>query len=112
MVEPIMVLTTLGKAEQGRKLAAELVDLRLAACVTCLPDLVSFYRWSGRVEEDSEILLMIKTTSERLESLRAHLLRVHPYEVPEFLVLNIREGGESYLRWLAESTSPPEPGPC
>jgi periplasmic divalent cation tolerance protein len=106
MIEPLLVLTTLGNAEQGKKLAAELVDLRLAACVTCMPNLTSYYRWSGRVEEDSEILLMIKTTSERLETLKAHLLRVHPYQVPEFLVVAVADGGEPFLKWLAESTSP------
>ncbi len=109
MVEPLIVLTTIGNAEQGRRIARELVESRLAACVTCFPSLVSFYRWSGRVEEDGEMLLMIKSTQERLDELKAHLLRVHPYEVPEFLVLPIREGGEPYLKWLAESTGrPPE----
>jgi periplasmic divalent cation tolerance protein len=104
MAEPLIILTTIGNAEQGRRIARDLVDTRLAACVSCLPGVISFYRWSGRVEEDSEMLLMIKTTQERLEELKAHVLRVHPYEVPEFLVLPVREGGELYLRWLAEST--------
>jgi periplasmic divalent cation tolerance protein len=104
MAEPIIILTTIGNAEQGRRVARDLVDARLAACVSCLPGVVSFYRWSGRVEEDGEMLLMIKSTSERLEELKAHVLRVHPYEVPEFLVLPVSEGGELYLRWLAEAT--------
>jgi len=104
MIEPLMILTTIGNAEQGRRIARELVDARLAACVSCVPGVVSFYRWSGRVEEDAETLLLIKTTGERLEELKTHLLRIHPYEVPEFLVLNSRDGGEQYLRWLAECT--------
>ncbi len=104
MAEPLIILTTIGNAEQGRRIARELVDARLAACVSCVPGVVSFYRWSGRVEEDSEMLLMIKTTQERLEELKAHVLRVHPYEVPEFLVLPVREGGELFLMWLAESS--------
>lgn len=105
MNEPLLVLTTVGNPEQGRHLARELVETRLAACVTCLPGQVSFYRWAGRVEEDSEMLLMVKTTEDRLQALKAHLLRVHPYEVPEFLVVELREAGEVYLRWLQESTS-------
>lgn len=104
MIEPLIVLTTIGNAEQGRRIARELVEARLAACVTCFPALVSVYRWSGRVEEDGEMLLMMKTTSERVDELKAHLLRVHPYEVPEFLVLPVRDGGEPFLRWLGEST--------
>jgi periplasmic divalent cation tolerance protein len=104
MIEPLMILTTVGNAEQGRRIARELVEGRLAACVSCVPQVISFYRWSGRVEEDAETLLVIKTTGERLEDLKNHLLRVHPYEVPEFLVLPIRDGGEQYIRWLGEST--------
>ena len=104
MIEPVIVLTTIGNAEQGRRIARELVETRLAACVTCFPGLVSFYRWSGRVEEDAEMLLMVKTTRVRLEELKSYLLRVHPYEVPEFLVVPTAEGGEPYLKWLAEST--------
>ena len=104
MMEPLIVLTTIGNAEQGRRIARELVEARLAACVTCFPGLVSVYRWSRRVEEDGEMLLMMKTTGERVEELKAHLLRVHPYEIPEFLVLPVRDGGEPFLRWLGEST--------
>lgn len=105
MNEPLIVLTTIGNPDQGRHLARDLVDARLAACVTCLPGQVSFYRWAGKVEEDSEMVLLIKTTEDRLSALKAHVLRVHPYEVPEWLVLSIREAGEGYLRWLVESTS-------
>lgn len=104
MLEPLIILTTIGNAEQGRRIARELVEARLAACVSCVPGLVSFYRWSGRVEEDAETLLVIKSTAERLDELKTHLMRIHPYEVPEFLVLTIRDGGEQYLRWLGEST--------
>jgi periplasmic divalent cation tolerance protein len=104
MVEPLIVLTTVGNAEQGRRIARELVDSRLAACVTCIPGLTSVYRWMGRVEEDAEMLLLIKTTDARVEELKAQLLRIHPYEVPEFLVLPVRDGGEAFRRWLGEST--------
>jgi len=104
MQETVIVLSTIGSAEHGRRIARELVEARLAACVTCFPALVSFYRWGGRVEEDAETLLMIKTSRDRLEEMKAHLLRVHPYEVPEFLVLRVDEAGEQYLRWLQEST--------
>lgn len=104
MVEPLVVLTTVGNAEQGRRIARELVEARLAGCVTCVPGLTSVYRWIGRVEEDTEMLLLIKTTGERVEDLKAHVLRVHPYEVPEFLVLPARDGGDAFRRWLGEST--------
>lgn len=104
MVEPLVIFTTVGNAEQGRRIAREMVESRLAACVTCLPGLTSIYRWMGRVEEDSEMLLLIKTTGERVDELKAHLLRIHPYEVPEFLILPVRDGGEAFRRWLCEAT--------
>ena len=105
MTEPLIVLTTIGNAEHGRRIARELVEARLAACVTCFPGLVSVYRWSGRVEEDGEMLLLIKTNSDRIDALRSHLLRLHPYEVPEFLVVDVAEAGEAYLHWLNQSVS-------
>lgn len=104
MSKPLIVFTTLGNAEQAGQLARGLVSARLAACVTMIPGAVSIYRWGGQIEEDTEILLMIKTTGAQVESLKAQLLRVHPYDVPEFLVVDVVDGGEPYLRWLAEAT--------
>ena len=97
-------------AEAARRLPG--VEERLAACVSCHPGWISFYRWAGKVEEDSEMLLMIKTTSERLAALKSHLLRMHPYEVPELLVLEVSEAGEAFLRWLEESTRGSEAAPA
>ncbi len=106
MSEPLIVFTTVGNPEQAKHLGRELVESRLAACVSCMPDVVSIYRWAGAVQEDSETLLWIKTTRARVEALRLHLLRIHPYEAPEFLVVSIEQAGEAYLRWLEESTAP------
>ncbi|MBK8230338.1 MAG: divalent-cation tolerance protein CutA [Candidatus Eisenbacteria bacterium] len=105
MSRPLIVYTTVGNPEQGRHIARELVEARLAACVTCQPGLISFYRWAGKVEEDAEMLLLIKTNSDRLDALRSHLLRLHPYEVPELLVVEVAEAGEAYLHWLNQSVS-------
>ena len=113
MIEPLLILTTIGNLDQARRIARELVESRLAACVSCVPGVVSFYRWGGRVEEDGEILLLIKTGRDRLEQLKAQLMRLHPYEVPEFLVFSIIDGGAPYLKWLAESirlTEEPQEG--
>lgn len=103
MSEPIIVLTTIGSDEQGRGLAHDLVSRRLAACVSVVPGLTSVYRWAGRVDADPEVLLLIKTTTERREELKAHLVQVHPYEVPEFIVVPVRGVAEPYLRWLMDS---------
>jgi periplasmic divalent cation tolerance protein len=101
--EAIVVLCTVGAADDAERLARELIERRLAACVNLVPGLVSIYRWKGRVERDEERLLVIKTTAARFEALKAAVLALHPYEVPELIALSITAGHEPYLGWLGES---------
>jgi periplasmic divalent cation tolerance protein len=96
------VLTTLGAAADAAALARALVEARLAACVNVLPAMTSIYRWKGAVEEDREQQLVIKTAPETVAALQAWLVAHHPYETPEFLVLEAG-GSEAYLRWVGES---------
>lgn len=100
---PVVVLTTVGVDFDARALAHALVEARLAACVNILPAVQSVYRWEGRVADDTEQLLIIKTTGERVNALRAELFERHPYEVPEFVVLHMDETSEAYGRWLRDS---------
>ena len=99
----VLVLTTLSAAGEPESLARTLVEERLAACVNLLPPMTSVYRWKGAVEEDRERLLLIKTTRERLEALHARLGALHPYELPEFLVLPVDGGAAAYLDWVRNS---------
>ena len=99
----VIVLTTLGADADATAFARTLVEERLAACVNILPPMRSVYRWKGSVEEDREQQLVIKTSRERLETLQQRLHALHPYEVPEFIVLPIVGGSQAYLEWLAES---------
>jgi periplasmic divalent cation tolerance protein len=109
MTTPCLVLTTVGSMEQARALGRALVEGRFAACVGSLPGAQSIYRWAGEVQEEAEVLLLIKTTLSRLEPLRSELLRLHPYELPELVVCPLTGASEPYLRWLDESmTSPKE----
>jgi periplasmic divalent cation tolerance protein len=107
----VVVLTTLGADIEPSTIALRLVEERLAACVNVLPEMDSFFRWHGAVERDRERQLVIKTTRARLAALEARLLEVHPYDLPEFLVLPVAHGSEAYLRWLAHSTMPDEDAP-
>ena len=100
---PVIVLTTVGADFDVRALARELVEQRLAACVNVLPRVESIYRWQGKIETDAEQLLLIKTTAERVDALRAALVARHPYEVPEFVVIKPELVAEPYRAWLVES---------
>lgn len=109
----VIVLTTLGvsaKADAGADagaaaLARTLVEERLAACVNVLPPMTSVYRWKGSVEQEREQQLVIKTTAAQLPALEARLGELHPYDVPEFLVIRIEAGSAAYLSWLAAAVS-------
>ena len=97
-----IVLTTIGSETDALGLARTLIDERLAACVNVLPAMVSVYRWKGSVEQDKEHQVVIKTSADRLAALEIRLRQLHPYELPEFLVLDVG-GGAAYLAWVRES---------
>jgi periplasmic divalent cation tolerance protein len=100
----VLVLTTVNAATDSRALASGLVEQRLAACVNILGEMDSVYRWEGKVQAERERQLLIKTTRERLPALEAKLHEIHPYDVPEFLVLPVVGGSDAYLDWLKAST--------
>jgi periplasmic divalent cation tolerance protein len=101
--EFVVVLTTWPADRDVDAFARTLVTEQLAACVNVLPEMVSIYQWKGDVEQASERQVVIKTARARLDALRARLHELHPYDVPEFLVLTVGEGSDAYLRWIAES---------
>ena len=103
-MKPLLVLTTVGADFDARALAHSLVEARLAACVNIVERIHSVYRWENRVADDGEQLLLIKTTDARVDALREELFRLHPYDVPEFVVMPI-ETSEAYGAWLLESCS-------
>jgi periplasmic divalent cation tolerance protein len=99
----LMVLTTFGSAEDASRAANALVDEQLAACVNILPSVTSIFRWEGEVQSSSEVLCLIKTTEAGFEKLRARLVELHPYDVPEVIALPIKAGHAPYLEWLTAS---------
>ena len=103
----LLVLSTVGTAEDAARLAQALVEASLAACVNVVPGVTSTYRWKGEVHRDAEHLLLVKTRAERLAALQAELLRLHPYEVPEVVAVPIACGHAAYLRWLDGEVRPP-----
>ena len=101
--EVVLVLTTIGADADAAALARTLVAERLAACVSIGAPMTSVYRWHGTVEQDREQPLVIKTTGEQLAALETRLRALHPYELPEFLILSASGGSTAYLDWVRES---------
>ena len=101
----VVVLTTAGTDEQAASLARELVVRRLAACVNIVHGACSVFRWDGRVQEDREALLVIKTRAALADRVGQAITELHSYEVPEVVVLPILGGSEAYLSWLAGETT-------
>ena len=104
MTQASIVLTTAGSQEEARKVAAFLVQQRIAACVNIVPQIESVYRWKGEVETASEWLLIIKTSAPNFEKIRAALERLHSYELPECIQLEISAGSQKYLDWLSHNS--------
>jgi periplasmic divalent cation tolerance protein len=102
--EAVIVLTTWPGESDPAGMAATLVEERLAACVNILPPMDSVYRWQGAVERATERQLIVKSSRQAVGRLLARLASLHPYDVPEMLVLPVAGGGEAYLGWIAEST--------
>lgn len=101
----VVVLVTVPSAEVGERIAAAVVPERLAACVNILPGLRSIFFWEGRVEDEQEVLLLMKTRAERLAALEARVRALHPYSVPGFIALPVVAGHEPYLAWVADSVT-------
>jgi periplasmic divalent cation tolerance protein len=104
MIPVLAVAMTTCPPEHAHSVARELVEARVAACVQVLPAIHSVYRWQGDVQVDGESLLLIKTPVDRLEACKAQLLGLHPYDVPEWLVLSASEVAASYLAWAIAET--------
>ena len=100
MTDKIVVLSTCASADEAGKIARHLVEKRLAACVNILPGVRSIYHWQGAIEDAAEVQLIIKSRRELFEPLRLELEKMHSYEVPEVIALQIVDGAESYLGWM------------
>jgi periplasmic divalent cation tolerance protein len=99
-----LVLTTCPDEATARRIARALVEARLIACGNVVPGLTSIYRWRGAIEEAGECLLLMKAPLEKLAALAERMGALHPYEVPELLVLEVESGAGSYLAWVLEET--------
>jgi periplasmic divalent cation tolerance protein len=98
----ILILNTTDTLELARKIASALVEAKEAACVNIVPGIQSIYRWEGKVCDETEFLLLIKSTADKFESVRSRIRALHTYQVPELIALPITAGDPDYLAWLNE----------
>lgn len=100
-----LVLCTCPDQDSAQSIAENLIDQRLAACVNILPGIKSIYSWQGKRESAQEHLLIIKSTKNVYETLEKAIIKLHPYELPEVITVNIETGNESYLNWISDCIS-------
>ena len=101
--EGVVVLSTAPDETTAARLAQALVERRLAACVNVIAGVRSTYRWEGEIRRDDEVLLLIKSTRAGVEALKGAIAEIHPYELPEVVVLPVEGGSPAYLRWIADN---------
>ena len=101
----IVVLITAPSEEEAAKIAKVLVEERLAACANIVKHIRSVYRWEGKIEDDPEVLMVVKTREALFGALEKRVRELHSYSVPEVIALPIVQGSEAYLKWLEEETA-------
>ena len=106
MPDALVVLVTVGSESEAETIATALLDERLAACVTIGGPIRSLYRWQGRIADDREWQLVIKTRSDLFDALADRVRVLHSYDVPEIIGLPVTVGNPAYLEWLEEATRP------
>ena len=101
----IVVIVTAPNEDEAAKIGRALVDERLAACANIVPKIRSIYRWEGKVQDEPEAIMLIKSTTERFEEIVIRVKELHTYSVPEIIALPIGAGASDYLTWIEESTT-------
>ena len=107
MTDKVVILVTVANRREGRQIARHLVENHLAACVNMTQTIQSIYRWEGKLVEDKEFLLMIKSARPLFAEIKMAITRIHTYHTPEIICLPIIEGSENYLQWISDSVKAP-----
>ena len=106
MTDKVVILVTVASRSEGKKIARHLVEAKLAACVNILQPMESVYRWEGKIAEEREFLLIIKSTGELFPEIKAEISKIHSYHTPEIICLPVIEGSRNYLQWVSDSVKP------
>lgn len=105
MTDYIVVLITASGEEEAARIAGDIVGSKLAACVNIVRGVRSIYRWQGKVEDETEVMMVVKTRKALLDNLMKRVRELHSYSVPEVIALPVLEGSPDYLKWLEEETA-------
>jgi len=111
VTDKVVILVTAASRDEGKKIARHLVETRLAACVNISQPIESIYRWEGRIAEEGEFLLFIKSTRGLFPEIKTEISKIHSYHTPEIICLPIIDGSRNYLQWISDSVksaNPPE----
>lgn len=103
-MEYIIVLCTINDITKAKEISKNIINNKLAACVNIIPKISSIYYWNDKIVEDEEYLMLIKTRKNLFEALKSEIIKLHPYDVPEIVSLNISDGSKTYLDWISAST--------
>ncbi len=109
MTEMLLVLTTFATEEDAARVVRALVEERLAACGNMLPGARSLYRWQGKVADEREVMVLLKTRKQDWPALMSRLHELHPYDTPECLAVRVAAGAPKYLAWLEDALAPERP---
>ena len=105
VAEVLLVISTFPDAETAQRIAHDLVTAKLAACANITAPVESIYRWQGKIADEQEVVVLLKTRSARLETLQVAFAELHPYKVPELLALPVSVGNAKYLEWINGETT-------
>jgi len=110
VTDKVVIVVTAASRRECQNIARHLVEARLAACVNITQPIESVYRWEGKVADEKEYLMLIKSTRELFPEIKAAISRIHSYHTPEIICLPIIDGSRNYLQWLGDSVKPATPG--
>ena len=109
MTDKVVIMVTAGSRRECRKIARHLVEVRLAACVNITQPIESIYRWEGKVANEKEFLMLIKSTRELFPEIKLEISKLHSYHTPEIICLPVIDGSRNYLQWIGDSVKPAAP---